>query len=402
MEPSPGPRRAIIIVLDGVGCGALPDADRFGDQNSNTLKNLAGALGGLRLPNLARLGLGNIISIPGVLAEKAPQASYGKMAEMSAGKDSTMGHWEIAGVITAEPFPLFPSGFPKELIDEFERRIGRRVLGNVAASGTEIINRLGAEHLRTGFPIVYTSADSVFQVACHIDVVPVAELYRFCAIARELLTGPYQVARVIARPFAGRPGSFFRTPERKDLSCPPPQPTLLDNVKKAGLVSIGIGKIDDLFAHQGLTETYHSVNNDECLETTLKVLNEFRPGLIFTNLVQFDMEWGHRNDPAGFARGLVEFDHRLPEILAALRRHDILFITADHGCDPTTPSTDHSREYVPVLIYGAPVRSGINIGTRETFADLGQTVAEYLAVQPTPAGKSFLKEILKQEELTSG
>lgn len=402
MKPSPGPRRAIIIVLDGVGCGALPDADRFGDQNSNTLKNLACALGGVTLPNLARIGFGNIISIPGVLAAESPQASYGKMAEMSAGKDSTMGHWEIAGIITAEPFPLFPRGFPKELIDEFEHRIGRRVLGNVAASGTEIINRLGAEHLRTGFPIVYTSADSVFQVACHIDVVPVTELYRFCAIARELLTGPYRVARVIARPFAGRPGSFFRTPERKDLSCPPPQPTLLDNVKKAGLASIGIGKIDDLFAHQGLTETYHSVNNAACLDKTLKALNESPPGLIFTNLVQFDMEWGHRNDPAGFARGLIEFDRRLPEILAALRRHDILFITADHGCDPTTPSTDHSREYVPVSIAGAPVQSGVNIGTRETFADLGQTVAEYLGVQPTPAGKSFLKEILKPEELTSG
>lgn len=402
MSTSPGARRVLIVVLDGVGCGALPDSHWFGDEGSNTLANLACTLGGINLPNLARLGLGNILSIPGVLAEESPQASYGKMAEMSAGKDSTMGHWEIAGVITTEPFPVFPHGFPKELIAEFERRIDRRVLGNVAASGTEIVNRLGAEHLMTGFPIVYTSADSVFQVACHIDVVPVAELYRFCAIARELLTGPYRVARVIARPFAGRQGSFFRTPERKDFSCPPPQPTLLDNVKRAGLVTIGIGKIDDLFAHQGLTETYHSVNNDDCLDITLKALNESPPGLIFTNLVQFDMEWGHRNDPAGFARGLMEFDRRLLEILAALRRHDILFITADHGCDPTTPSTDHSREYVPVLIAGAPVRSGTNIGTRETFADLGQTVAEYLGVEPAPAGKSFLNEILKQEELTSG
>ncbi|MGQ9678977.1 MAG: phosphopentomutase [bacterium] len=402
MDFSPVLRRVIIIVLDGVGCGALPDADRFGDQNSNTLKNLACALGGLILPNLAHLGLGNIVTIPGVEPEKAPQAAYGRMAEKSLGKDSTTGHWEIAGVITNEPFPVFPNGFPEELIMEFENRIGRRILGNIPASGTEIINRLGDEHLKTGFPIVYTSADSVFQIAAHTAVVPVEELYRFCAIARELLTGPYRVARVIARPFSGKPGGFYRTSMRKDFSCPPPQPTLLDNVKKAGLTTIGIGKIDDLFAQQGLTETYHSVNNDECINATLKVLNEFRPGLIFTNLVQFDMDWGHRNDPEGFARGLVEFDRRLPEIFAPLRSKDILFITADHGCDPTTPSTDHSREYVPVLIYGAPVRSGANIGTRETFADIGQTVAEYLGVQPTPAGKSFLKEILKPEELSIG
>ncbi|MCL6465465.1 MAG: phosphopentomutase [candidate division WOR-3 bacterium] len=390
-------RRALLIVLDGVGCGALPDADRFGDQGSNTLKNLACKLGGLALPNLSRLGLGNIVDLPGVPPEKKPQAAYGRMAEMSAGKDSTTGHWEIAGVITTEPFPLFPHGFPEELLHQFERRIGRRVIGNIAASGTEIINRLGAEHLKTGFPIVYTSADSVFQIACHIDVVPLAELYRFCTIARELLTGRYRVARVIARPFAGKPGAFYRTPERKDFSCPPPQPTLLDNVKEAGLASIGIGKVDDLFAHQGLTEIYHSVNNQECIDYTLNALQGSKPGLIFVNLVQFDMDWGHRNDSAGFARGLAEFDLRLPEIIAALEHDDIMFLTADHGCDPTTPSTDHSREYVPLLVYGAPVCAGINIGTRATFADLGKTIAEYLGVKPTPAGTSFLNEIVKPE-----
>ncbi|NPV14712.1 phosphopentomutase [candidate division WOR-3 bacterium] len=388
-------RRALIIVLDGVGCGALPDADRFGDQDSNTLKNLACTLNGISLPNLGLLGLGNIIDLTGVPPEKEPQAAYGRMAEMSTGKDSTTGHWEIAGVITTEPFPVFPNGFPQELLNEFERRIGRRVIGNIAASGTEIINRLGEEHLKTGFPIVYTSADSVFQIACHVDVVPVDELYRFCLIARAMLTGKYRVARVIARPFAGRPGAFYRTPERKDFSCPPSQPTLLDNVKEAGLASIGIGKIDDLFAHQGLTEVYHSVNNQECIDFTLTALKQSKPGLIFANLVQFDMDWGHRNDPAGFARGLTEFDRRLPELIAELQPEDIMVITADHGCDPTTPSTDHSREYVPLLVYGAPVRAGTNLGTRSTFADLGQTIAQYLRVKPTPAGKSFLNEIIK-------
>jgi len=390
--------RVIIIVLDGVGCGELPDARLFNDCGSNTLANLADAVGGLFLPNLCRLGLGNIIAIKGLPAQKEPKAAYGKMGERSAGKDSTTGHWEIAGLITKEPFPVFPQGFPKELIAEFERRIGRRTLGNIAASGTEIINRLGEQHLQTGFPIVYTSADSVFQIAAHIDVIPVKELYRFCEIARALLNGPYRVARVIARPFAGRPGSFYRTAERKDLSLPPPEPTLLDNVKKAGLDVFGIGKIDDLFAGQGLTVESHSVNNEECIDFILGALKQDRPGLIFANLVQFDMEWGHRNDPKGFAKGLMDFDRRLEEILNALKPLDILFITADHGCDPTTKSTDHSREYVPLLVYGKVIKPGIDLGTRETFADLGATAAHYLQVQPTSAGKSFLEKIIKKPE----
>ncbi len=388
-------RRALIIVLDGVGCGELPDAERFNDCGSNTLGNLARHSGGLNLPNLGELGLGNIIAIAGVPAQPEPKASYGKMAERSAGKDSTTGHWEIAGVITAAPFPLFPEGFPPEIITELEKAIGRKVIGNIAASGTEIINRLGEEHLRTGSPIVYTSADSVFQIACHIDVIPLAELYRYCQIARELLSGPYRVARVIARPFAGVPGAFYRTPERRDFSCPPPQPTLLDNVKDAGFPVVGIGKIDDLFANQGLTRSLHSVNNQECVDFIIRALSETAAGLIFANLVQFDMDWGHRNDPAGFARGLNEFDARLPEIIRKLRPDDILFITADHGCDPTTVSTDHSREYVPLLVYGEPIQPGINLGIRQTFADLGQTVAEYLDVRAAPAGTSFLKSVLK-------
>jgi len=382
-------RRVIIIVLDGVGCGELPDADRFHDCGSNTIVNLATAIGGITLSNLARLGLGNIISIAGVPPAERPLASFGKMGERSLGKDSTIGHWEIAGVITDQPFPVFPDGFPWDLIQRFEEQIGRKVLGNIPASGTEIINRLGEEHLRTGSPIVYTSADSVFQVAAHVDIIPVPELYRICTTARRLLDGPYRVARVIARPFAGKPNSFYRTPERKDFSCPPPQPTLLDNIKSAGLAVIGIGKIDDLFAGQGLTETHHTVKNDDCLTILKEVLDKPKPGLVFTNLVQFDMDWGHRNDLHSFARGLMEFDYALTDILNRLQSDDLLFITADHGCDPTTPSTDHSREYVPLLVYGKLVKPGIDLGTRESFADLGTTAAEYLGVKPTPAGVSF-------------
>jgi phosphopentomutase len=390
--------RVIILVLDGVGCGELPDAARFNDCGSNTLVNLANAIGGLHLPNLTRLGLGNIVTIQGVPAQSAPAAAFGRMAEQSAGKDSTTGHWEIAGIITTEPFPVFPDGFPQELIERFEQLIGRKVLGNVPASGTEIINRLGAEHLKTGFPIVYTSADSVFQIAAHIDVIPVAELYRYCEIARQLLTGPYRVGRVIARPFAGKPGSFYRTEQRRDYSCPPPGPTLLDNIRDAGMTVIAVGKIDELFAGQGISRSFHSVRNDECLQFTVQALNQPEPGLLFVNLVQFDMDWGHRNDAPGFARGLKEFDRYLGLIIEALQPDDILFITADHGCDPTTPSTDHSREYVPLLVYGVPVKPGVNLGTRESFADLGQTAAEYLGVRPTPAGVSFLSSIRKEGE----
>ncbi len=385
--------RVIILLLDGVGCGELPDAATYGDQGSNTLANLAKAVRGLSLPNLAALGLGNITSIQGVPAQANPAASFGRMAELSAGKDSTAGHWEVVGLVTDKPFPLFPHGFPPELLHNLEQTIGRKTLGNVAASGTEIIKELGEEHLKTGCPIVYTSADSVLQIACHEDVIPPDELYRICQKARGLCSGPFCVGRVIARPFTGKPGSFKRTARRKDFSCAPPQPTLLDNVKEAGQPVTGIGKVDDLFAGRGFTETHHSVNNADCLRLTVEAMEKTMAGLIFTNLVQFDMDWGHRNDPAGFAAGLVEFDAFLPNVLNHLDQHDLLFITADHGNDPTTPSTDHSREYVPLLALGPGFRKGVNLGTRSSFADLGQTAAEFLKVKPTPQGKSFLKEI---------
>ncbi len=387
-------RRVIVLVLDGVGCGELPDAGLFGDTGSNTLVNLAKAIGGLRLPNLGRLGLGNIVPINGVTAQSDPQACYGSMAEQSHGKDSTIGHWEIAGLVTNEPFPLFPNGFPFELTLALEQAFSRKVIGNKPASGTMIIEELGREHLETGCPIVYTSADSVLQIACHEDVIPLAELYRMCEKARALCTGDYCVARVIARPFVGEPGRFRRTSGRRDFSCPPPALTLLDRVKDAGLPVIGIGKVDDLFAHRGFTTTYHSVVNDECFDLTVEALAKTRAGLVFANFIQFDTDWGHRNDPAGFAHGLEEFDARLPELVGRLRAEDILFITADHGNDPTTPSTDHTREYVPLLVTGPKLQLGMNLGRRASFADLGQTVAEFLSVQSVPDGKSFLEEIV--------
>jgi phosphopentomutase len=385
--------RVIILLLDGVGCGDLPDAADYSDQGSNTLANLAKAVGGLSLPNLARLGLGNVIPIQGVPPQQRPLACFGRMAEQSVGKDSTTGHWEIAGLVTCEPFPLFPHGFPPELIQGLEQAIGRKTIGNVAASGTEIIRELGDEHLRTGCPIVYTSADSVLQVACHEDVIPPDELYRICQKARGLCAGPFCVGRVIARPFTGKPDSFERTAGRKDFSCSPPQPTLLDNVKESGLPVVGIGKVDDLFAGRGFTETHHSVNNADCMRLTAEAMKKTEAGLIFTNLVQFDMDWGHRNDPAAFAAGLRKFDNSLPNILTHLDRLDLLFITADHGNDPTTSSTDHSREFVPLLALGPGFRPGVDLGTRPTFADLGQTAAEFLKAKPTMHGTSFLKEI---------
>jgi phosphopentomutase len=385
--------RVIILLLDGVGCGELPDAADYGDHGSNTLANLAKAVGGLDLPNLARLGLGNIIPIQGIPPEEKPQACFGKMAEQSAGKDSTAGHWEIAGLVTQKPFPLFPQGFPPEFIRSLEEAVGRKTIGNKAASGTEIIDELGEEHLRTGCPIVYTSADSVLQIACHEDVVAPGELYRICQEARHLCTGNFCVGRVIARPFTGKPGSFKRTTGRKDFSCPPPQPTLLDNVKEADLSVVGIGKVDDLFAGRGFTETHHSVVNSDCMRLTVEAMKTTKAGLLFTNLVQFDTDWGHRNDPAAFAAGLKEFDDSLPTILNQQGANDLVFITADHGNDPTTSSTDHSREYVPLLAFGPGFKQGLDLGTRPTFADLGQTAADFLKTKPTIHGTSFLKEI---------
>ncbi len=389
--------RASIIVLDGVGVGELPDAEQYNDIASNSLGNLAAKIGGLSLPNLESFGLGNIIYINGLKPQTNPKSSYGKMAEKSPGKDSTSGHWEIAGIILNQCFPIYPSGFPQELIEDFEQAIGRKTLGNIPASGTEIIEKLGEEHMRTGYPIVYTSADSVCQIAAHEEVIPLNELYEMCRTARKLMSGKHCVGRVIARPFLGKSGSFYRTKNRKDFSLAPPEPTLLDITKANGYPVIAVGKIDELFANRGYTISFHSTNNQECIDYTLKALKDYSDGLIFTNLIQFDMDWGHRNDCLAYYQGLKEFDTRLPEIISQLKDDDLLAITSDHGNDPTTPSTDHSREYVPLLIYAKNLKSGINLGTRETFADLGQTVAEYLKLPPLNYGKSFLKELIKSD-----
>jgi phosphopentomutase len=390
-------QRAILIVLDSVGVGALPDADQYGDEGSDTLGNIARAIGGLHLPNLQKLGLGNIHSVLGVPAEPEPLAAYGRMAELSAAKDTTIGHWEIAGLIALEPFPTYPHGFPPEWIAEYEQRIGRKVLGNYPVSGTVIIEELGAEHMRTGSPIVYTSADSVFQVATHEEIIPVEELYRICSIAREMLRGEHTVGRVIARPFIGTPGAFERTDRRRDFSASPPEPTLLDHVLEAGQTVWAVGKIEDLFAGQGIQHAVHTHDNMDGVDKTLEAMREADPGLIFTNLVDFDMVYGHRNNPAGYAAALRAVDERVPELLDALHSDDVLIFTADHGCDPTTPSTDHSREYVPLLVYGASIQGGVNLGTRATFADLGATIAEWLGVPPLGAGRSFADQVRRQK-----
>ena len=389
-------RRVILIVLDSVGVGALPDAAAYGDEGSNTLANTARAVGGLSLPHLGALGLGRIAQVLGVPPAEAPEGAYGRMAEASKGKDTTVGHWELAGLISPRALPTYPHGFPEELVREFERRIGRPVLGNYPASGTEIIAELGAEHMRTGFPILYTSADSVFQVAAHEEVIPLAELYRICEIARAMLQGEHAVGRVIARPFVGEVGRFVRTANRRDWSLEPPGETVLDRLQAAGYAVQAVGKIEDIFAGRGITWAEHTTDNMHGVEVTLRCMAGEEPGLIFTNLVDFDMRWGHRNDAAAYARGLEAFDERLPEIRAAMRPGDLLILTADHGCDPTTPSTDHSREYVPLLVCGQMVRPGVDLGTRATFADVAATLAEAFHLGDWPAGRSFLGEIVGQ------
>ncbi len=385
--------KATWIVLDGVGVGALPDAAAYGDEGSDTLGNLARAVGGLALPGLARLGLGNLHDVPGVPRTGSPAASVGRMVERSPGKDSTTGHWELSGLILDAPFPTYPSGFPRELVAEFSRRVQRELLGNEVASGTEIIAQLGAEHVRSGALIVYTSADSVFQIAAHEDVVPLDELYRCCEIARELLHGPHAVGRVIARPFVGSPGSFERTPNRRDFSLPPPPGTLLDRLEEHATPVFGVGKVGELFAHRGFTDVTKTRSNAHGIETTLTLMRDVRDGLVFVNLVDFDTRFGHRNDPEGFAGSLMEFDAALDEIVGRTEGDDLLAITADHGNDPTTPSTDHSREYVPLLVYWPRGRAGADLGVRATFADLGATLADYFHVRRPPSGTSFLRAI---------
>lgn len=393
-------KRAIIIVLDSVGIGELPDAADFGDVGSNTLVNIKKARPQTSLPHMAALGLGNIQGEDIALLGKteAPAGAFGKMAERSIGKDTTTGHWEMAGIITERPFPTYTEqGFPKEVMDAFEAAIGTKTLGNYAASGTEIINVLGEEHKKTGYPIVYTSADSVFQIAAHEEVIPVERLYEICEIARKILTGEHGVARVIARPFVGeKNGDFTRTKNRKDFSLEPTGVTILDLAKEKGLEVVAVGKIEDIFEHRGMTRTDHTTNNEDGIEKTIQYTKEPFSGILFTNLVDTDMIYGHRNDVEGYASALEYFDGKLPEIMAGMQEEDILFITADHGCDPTTPSTDHSREYVPLLVYGKHIRGGVDLGIRKTFADLGQTVSDYLGLDADFGAESFLQDIWKE------
>ncbi len=380
-----------MVVLDSVGVGALPDAGDYGDKGANTLANTARAVGGLSLPNLGALGMGNIISVEGVPPSRSPRACFGKMREVSAGKDTIIGHWELMGVVSPKPFPTYPRGFPKVIIETLQRRIGRRVLGNKPASGTQIINDLGVEHLRTGYPIVYTSADSVFQIAAHEEVVSVHELYHICATARELLKGKHSVARVIARPFVGRPGDFRRTARRRDFSVAPPGRTVLDYVQEAGLGVWAVGKVGEIFAMRGIAESIHGEGNMDCLDHTVKLIRKAGPGVILVNLVDFDMLWGHRNDAEAYAQGLVEVDGRIPQLIGHMKPSDLLIVTADHGCDPTMPGTDHSREYVPLLAYNKRLVRGARLGVRKSFADAGKTVADYLGVACETQGSSFLR-----------
>ncbi|MGI6713027.1 MAG: phosphopentomutase [Bacillota bacterium] len=389
-------KKVVLIILDSAGVGALPDAKLYGDEGSNTLGNIAKKIGGLHLPNLARLGLGNISPILGVPPQDKPFGAYGKMREKSPGKDTTTGHWEIAGIILDQPFPTYPHGFPPEVIDKFEKSIGKKIIGNVAASGTEIIKQLGEKHLKTAYPIVYTSADSVFQIAAHEKVIPLEELYRFCEIARKLLTGKHAVGRVIARPFNGSCGKFYRTSGRHDYSLLPPKDTMLDLIKKNGQHVIGIGKINDIYAGRGITKAVKTKNNMEGIKSTLQAMDLCQRGLVFTNLVDFDMLYGHRNDPLGYARALEEFDQKVPDIINKLNEKDLLILTADHGTDPTTKSTDHSREYVPLIMYGKPIKKPVYLGVRGTFADVGATVTSYLGVGKLETGTSMLPLILDQ------
>lgn len=386
-------RRVIVVVMDSVGVGAMPDAAEWGDAGSDTVGNTSRAVGGLRLPNMERLGLGNLTSVQGV-PPRSPAGACGRMALAARGKDTMTGHWEMAGIVLDPPLRTYPDGFPPDLIGRFEAAIGRRVLGNRAASGTEIIAELGAEHMATGRPIVYTSADSVFQIAAHEDVIPVEELYRYCRIARELCQGEHLVGRVIARPFEGRPGAFRRTPRRHDFALEPPRPMLLDRLRDAGVPVATVGKIADLFAGRGVDQSVPTRDNADGMDAIARLLREWPAGFIWANLVDFDSVYGHRNDPRGYADALAALDRRIPDYEAALGPDDVLVFTADHGCDPTTPSTDHSREYVPLLIAGGRVRGGVVLPARSSLADLGATVADLLGAAPPPRGTSFAADIL--------
>lgn len=390
--------RVILVVLDSVGIGALPDAKAFGDEGSNTVGHIAAKVKGFKLPNMEALGLGNIAAEVGIPPSKQPTGAFGRSMEASPGKDTTTGHWEIGGLVMDQPFPSFPDGFPQQFIDAFEKRIGLPTIGNYAASGTVIIERLGDVHVATGYPIVYTSADSVFQIAMHEEVIPIKKQYEICQIAREMLTGPLAVGRVIARPFIGKDGNYTRTQNRRDFSLKPPGKTILDLTKETGLASMGVGKIWDIFAEEGMTDHIKTADNNEGVNRTIEYIQSGKKGLIFTNLVDFDMNFGHRRDPEGYAQCLMDFDKRLPDILKVMEPSDVLMITADHGNDPTFTGTDHTREYVPILVYGQGIQPGASFGTRKTFADMGATVSEWLGLPATKAGTSFANEIARKEE----
>lgn len=388
-------RRLFLIVLDSVGIGEAPDADQFGDEGSNTVR--AAVEAGADLPNLRRLGLFNIDGMDWTEPEAAPIGAFGRMREASMGKDTTIGHWEIAGVVSPKPLPTFPDGFPPEIIRNFEKLTGRKVICNKPYSGTQLLLDYGREHVETGALMVYTSADSVFQVAAHEDIVPIEELYHDCELAREMLTGDYAVGRVIARPFVGEYPNYTRTARRHDYSLQPPRATMLNNLEDAGYECIGVGKISDIFAGSGITQQIRTQNNTDGIAKTLDLMENDFEGICFVNLVDFDMVYGHRNDAPGYARALMEFDQALPKFMEQMGEDDLLIITADHGCDPSTPSTDHSREYTPMLAWSKKIRPGANLGTRTTFADIGATVLEYFGLENRTDGQSFLKEICTKE-----
>jgi len=385
-------RRVFVIVIDSLGVGALPDAAAYGDEGSNTLGHIAAHVT-LRIPNLRALGISRLVTVAGWPPLEVPVGAYGRMAEVSPGKDSVTGHWELMGLQLEQPFPTFPEGFPEGSMREYERRIGRRTLGNIVASGTQIIDDLGPEHLKTGWPIIYTSADSVFQVAAHEEIIPIPELYRICEVAYEMFAEGMGIGRVIARPFVGSPGGFRRTANRHDYALPPAADTLLDILTKAGIPVRSIGKVKDLFAGRGVSASVHTASDAQGMDAVASAVADAPPGLVFGNLVDFDAMYGHRNDTAGYAANLERFDERLGQLLPTFREDDLLILTADHGNDPTTPSTDHSREFVPVLAYGARVRAGVDLGERETFADVGQTVADVFGVGRLACGRSFLAEL---------